>query len=390
MCRRNNILFVMMLHFSSVRGFSLTSMPSLNRYRSSISFRSRFPTHRGCNSKSNNAEENVSNYIQSKVPSLEEYANESNRNDQVFSAISRDGSVKITVCTARNLINDLMLMHTMTAVPSDALGRTVVSALMMSNGLQAEQTCQITLNGDGPLRGVVAISNGKGEVRGYVGSPMLGDVELSVALGNGNVQVVKNHPDWPNPYNGITSIKHGNIDDDIGGYLAESEQRSCALAAAVSVNGFLCTAAGGYLIEQLPNASSETLAKVEQNLSTLVQMDGGDKLPTNLLLNGVTPLEIAQMVLKGLDIVPLQQISPRFQCQCTPQRLIRALRLLPRNEVEEILIEEESIKARCEFCGKTYEMGPDEIRKNLENNNMRDPSLDSDWEKEIESDDDDE
>jgi len=271
----------------------------------------------------------------------------------------------------------------------DALGRTVVSALMMSNGLQAEQTCQITLNGDGPLRGVVAISNGKGEVRGYVGSPMLGDVELSVALGKGSVQVVKNHPDWPNPYNGITSIKHGNIDDDIGGYLAESEQRSCALAAAVSVNGFLCTAAGGYLIEQLPNASSETLAKVEQNLSTLVQMDGGDKLPTNLLLNGVTPLEIAQMVLKGLDIVPLQQISPRFQCQCTPQRLIRALRLLPRNEVEEILIEEESIKARCEFCGKTYEMGPDEIRKNLENNNLRDPSLDSDWEKEIESDDDD-
>ena len=93
----------------------------------------------------------------------------------------------------------------------DALGRTVVSALMMSNGLQAEQTCQITLNGDGPLRGVVAISNGKGEVRGYVGSPMLGDVELSVALGNGNVNVVKNHPDWPNPYNGITSIKHRNI-----------------------------------------------------------------------------------------------------------------------------------------------------------------------------------
>ena len=77
----------------------------------------------------------------------EEYKNKNNIRDQVFSAISEDGSVKVTACTARNLLNDLMIAHTMTAVPADALGRTVVCALMMSNGMQAEQTCQLTLNG---------------------------------------------------------------------------------------------------------------------------------------------------------------------------------------------------------------------------------------------------
>jgi molecular chaperone Hsp33 len=80
---------------------------------------------------------------------LEEYRNKNNINDQVFSAISEDGSVKVTACTARNLMNDLMIAHTMTAVPADALGRTVVCALLMSNGIQAEQTVQITLNGEG-------------------------------------------------------------------------------------------------------------------------------------------------------------------------------------------------------------------------------------------------
>ena len=69
---------------------------------------------------------------------------------------------------------------------------------------------------DGPIRGVVAISSGEGEVRGYVGSPMLGDMELNEAVGLGSVQVVKNHPDWPNPYNGITAIRYGDIDRDIG------------------------------------------------------------------------------------------------------------------------------------------------------------------------------
>lgn len=70
--------------------------------------------------------------------------------------------------------------------------------------------------GDGPIRGIVAISTGLGEVRGYVGSPMLGDIKLTEAVGLGSVQIVKNHPDWPRPYNGITAIRSGDIDRDIG------------------------------------------------------------------------------------------------------------------------------------------------------------------------------
>jgi len=328
---------------------------------------------------SSKAKEAVTDYIESGLAPLEDYDNPSNREDQVFSAISEDGSVKITACTARNLVNDLMIMHSMTAVPADAIGRTAICALMMSNGMQAEQTCQITVNADGPLRGVVAISDGVGNVRGYVGSPMLGDMKLPEAVGQGMVKVVKNHPDWKNPYNGITSIRHGDIDRDIGAYLAESEQRSCALAAGTAVNGILCTAAGGYLIEQLPNATPKTLALVEQNLAKLVEKDGGDKLPTNLLLQGVTPIEIAETILDGLGMVPLQQIFPKFQCTCSSQRLVRALRLIPRSEVEEIIESEEKIEARCEFCGKTYALGPEEIKKELDNA-RGDPSLDSDFE----------
>ena len=77
---------------------------------------------------------------------LAEYRNENNIDDQVFSAMSGDGGVKVTACTARNIINDLMIMHTMTATPADALGRTLVCGLLMSNGMQEEQTLQLTFN----------------------------------------------------------------------------------------------------------------------------------------------------------------------------------------------------------------------------------------------------
>jgi molecular chaperone Hsp33 len=309
----------------------------------------------------------------------EDYANKNNVRDQIVSAISEDGSIKVTAVTARNIVNDLMMMHTMQTTSADALSRAIVCALLVSNGMQAEQTFQITINGDGPLRGVVAISNGAGQVRGYVGSPMLGDMPIEEAVGKGSVQVVKNHPDWPNPYNGIVEIRHGDVDRDIGTYLAESEQRSCALAAATSFTGILCTASGGYLVEQLPNADPETLKRVEKNLAAIVAEDGGDTIPTNLLLKGVTPYELTERVLDGLGMKPLQQIEPSFKCQCSSERLVRALRLLPRSEVEEILETEEKIEARCEFCGKVRVMQADEIRLKLDTA-TGDPSLDKDFE----------
>ena len=145
-----------------------------------------------------------------------EYRNKNNVRDQVFSAISKDGSIKVTAATVRNIINDMMIMHSMTEVPADAMGRLVTCGLLVANGMQQEQTVQITMNSDGPLRGAMAIASGSGEVRGYVGSPSLGEMTLQEALGKGSVQVVKNHPDWPNPYNGITAIRHGDIDRDVG------------------------------------------------------------------------------------------------------------------------------------------------------------------------------
>jgi len=217
------------------------------------------------------------------------------------------------------------------------------------------------------LRGAFAIATGSGEVRGYVGNPGINGFKLQEAVGKGTVQVVKNHPEWPRPFNGITAMRHGDIDRDVGIYLAESEQRSCALAAATSISGVLCKAAGGYLVEQLPDVQPEVIRKVEQNLQQLVKKDGGrDGIPANLLLEGVTPLEIAQIILDGCDMQSLGHISPQMKCNCSEERLFRSIRLLPREEVEDILKEHEMIEARCHFCGKQYRIGPDAVRERLD------------------------
>ena len=319
------------------------------------------------------------------APNLEQYQNKNNLDDQVFSAISSDGGLKVTVATIRNLLNELMIQQTMNPIPGDAIGRATLCALLASNGMQDEQIFQITMKGDGPLRGCVAIVTGKGEARGYVGNPRLGDdFTLQEAIGSGTVQVVKNHPEWPVPYNGITAIRHGDIDRDVGIYLAESEQRSCALSAATSWNGILCTAAGGYLVERLPDCSSETMAHMERNLANLVKMNGedGEALPSNLMLEGKTPVDIAEILLDGLGMEPLAQLQPTPKCECSEEKLWRSLRLLPRKEVDTILEEEGKVDARCDFCGTIYCLTPDMVKERLDQA-TGDASSDEEWKDEV-------
>lgn len=350
------------LLFHPAQYYHPTSKTSLNFISSSSS--SSFKTNKDIQDKGQESSSLYSTENQN-ADGDDIYVNKNNLRDQVFSAISNCGGIKVTSATVRNLVNDLMMQHTLTEVPADALGRSVTCGLLMSNGMPDEHTVQITINGDGPLRGVCTITNGLGECKGYVGSPSLNGFKLEDAVGKGTVQVVKNRPDWPNPYNGITSIIKGDIDQDMGIYLAESEQRSCALAAATSVNGILCTSAGGYLVEQLPGCEKETIAKVEENLKTLMEKDGSDNLPTNLLLNGFTPMDISGIILDGLGMKPLQQITPSLNCGCSDDRLIRSLRLLPKEEVDSLVEREEQIEARCEFCGKVYRMDGEEVKTRM-------------------------
>jgi len=323
----------------------------------------------------------ASNNDDTKEAPYEEYRNKNNIRDQILAAISSNGEIKVTAATTRNLVNDVMMRQSLTAVPADALGRSMTCSLLLSNGMQEDQTFQLTMACDGPIRQVVAVADTTGAVRGYVGCPSLGTMTLPEAIGKGTVQIVKNHPSWPNPYNGITSIINGDIDRDVGIYLAQSEQRACALAAgtAVAPGGILCLSAGGYVVEQLPGCSEETVRIVERNLGRLVDRDGTKgAAPTGILKNGGTPLDICEAVLDGLGMEPLLQVEPKFVCECTEDRLFRAIRLLPREEIMDIVKTQEQIEARCEFCGKVYKMGPEEVADRYKKA-KGDASLDEDF-----------
>ena len=123
------------------------------------------------------------------------------------------------------------------------------------------------------------------KVRGVVGDPTFtvrGDTSLGSAYdllgGTGQIQVVRNHPSYKRPTNGIVKLRDLSIPLNLGFYLAESEQRQAAMLTDVKVDGSLCRVALGVLVETLPGADPDNVEKCINNLRTIEKSGLGSYL----------------------------------------------------------------------------------------------------------------
>jgi molecular chaperone Hsp33 len=329
----------------------------------------------------------------------------SNKQDHLISALSGNGEVVVKAITARSLVQDALIKQDLRPLAADALGRVMICTLLCASGLKDKETLQFTFSGDGPLNGgkllaynmilysnqvgsvlqsnwtlayallhchsyaaVMAISDGTGGVRGYVGNGMVdyGDKhpDVSIGIGKGLLKVVRNHPDYVRPYSGIVELRNSQVAYDVAGYLRDSQQSdSIAIAAGVSVTGALVRQAAGYLIETLPGASDATIKQCALNVGKLMAVNED---PSQLMAEGLTPAAIAEVLLEGVGNVGSLTISkPEYKCHCSNERVFRALRLLGTEAVNDILAKEETVECKCEFCGMIYRLDAEQIAKEL-------------------------
>jgi hypothetical protein len=177
--------------FTSLRAVTAFQVPTSRLFTSAAAYgRSTF-RHVGVSSPTSKFMTNEpSEPSSSPTPDSFKFQNPNNLDDQVFSALSADGGLKISVCTIRNLLNEMMLQHSLSPVAADALGRATMCALLASNGMQEEQMFQLSVKGDGALKGCTVIVTGTGGAKGFVGNPGLGDVfTLKEVIGSGTIQV---------------------------------------------------------------------------------------------------------------------------------------------------------------------------------------------------------
>ena len=208
-------------------------------------------------------------------------------------------------------------------------------------------------------------SDSKGRVKGYVNHPEVmlpanaqGKLDVGGALGLGVLSVIKDLG-LKEPYVGQTELKTGEIGDDLTYYFASSEQVPSAVGLGVLMEkDNTVRQAGGFIVQLMPFAEESTIAKLEENVQKITSV-------TNLLEEGHTPESLLEKVLEGFDMEINEKVPTEFYCNCSRERVEKALISIGRKELNEMIQEGKSIEMNCHFCNKNYEFTVEELKEIL-------------------------
>ena len=281
--------------------------------------------------------------------------------------ISVDGTLTVMAVDSTDIINKMEQIHQTSAVTSAALGRLLTAASMMGAVLKGkDNSITLRISGDGPAGSVIAVADYEGNVRGYVANPVVeiplndkGKLDVSGAIGENGTLTVMKDLGLKEPYIGQVPLVTGEIAEDITSYYATSEQTPTVCALGVLVNPDLSIkAAGGFIIQLLPTAMDDTIDMVEECIKGIPSV-------TQMLTEGMTPEQICRRVLKTFELDFLDSSTPEYKCNCSKDRVAKALLTLGKDELKE-MAGDPVTEVSCHFCDKKYRFTPAEILKMAE------------------------
>ena len=286
--------------------------------------------------------------------------------DYLVRGMTMDGLVKVVAIRSTELVSEGARIQNTTPNATAAFGRALTAASMMGNMQKVENgSMTLQIKGDGPIGGIVCVSDPQGNVRGYVYNanvPLVekhpGKLDVGATVGAGTLTVIRDLQ-MKEPYVGSIQLVSGEIGDDVTAYFAQSEQTPTACALGVLVDKDLSVkVAGGYLIQLLPGATEETITAVEEGIKRSGAV-------TAMLEQGMTPEDILGQVCGDLGVVFMETTEVSYKCYCSRERVTAALISLGKKELTEIADEGKTFPVECQFCDHIYQFTPEDIREIL-------------------------
>lgn len=276
--------------------------------------------------------------------------------DRLIKATAKDGMVRIIAADTRELVNEASKIHNCTATAAAALGRMLTAGALLGSTLKNKQDAiTLQIKGGGEAEGVVVTSYYDASVKGYIGNPNVelpvkenGKLDVGGAIGtNGNLVVIRDMG-LKEPYVGQVPIYSGEIAEDLAYYFTVSEQTPSAVSLGVLVDvDYSIKAAGGFIIQMMPDADPLLADLISYRLEET-------KSISYLLSSGKSIDEVLEEIFADMDLKISESITPRFYCDCSMERVERALVSIGKEELNKIYHENKDEELLCHFCNKRY------------------------------------
>lgn len=287
--------------------------------------------------------------------------------DYIVRGIAADGQIRAFAAVTTQTVETAREDHNTSPVATAALGRLLTAAGMMGAMMKGEKdVLTLQIKADGPLGGITVTADSQGNVKGYVGNPQVllhanakGKLDVAKAVGQGFLNVIKDMG-LKEPYSGQTMLQTGEIAEDLTYYFATSEQVPSSVGLGVLMErDNTVRQAGGFIVQLMPFAQEETIAKLEANLSKITSV-------TALLDQGDGPEDLLKRLLGNLDLEITDHLPVRFHCSCSKERVEKALISIGSKELQEMIDEGKPVELNCHFCNTNYSFTVEELKKILQ------------------------
>lgn len=284
--------------------------------------------------------------------------------DYLLKSICYDGQIRVFTIDATETVAEAQRRHDTWSASSAALGRTMVGALLLGVMVKGDEKVTVKIEGNGPTGHIIADSNGRGTVKGYIANPKVslplnekGKIDVRGAVGTEGTLTVTKDLGLKEPFSGQVPLVSGELAEDFTYYMATSEQTPSAIGLSVLVDtDESIKAAGGFMIQVMPGATDETITAVEKAIAEIPMV-------SRLMENGETPEEILNRLMGEGNAKILEKMPIAFECDCSKDRFSGAIVSLGKKEIDDMITEDHGAEAVCHFCGNKYHFSEEDLEE---------------------------
>lgn len=284
--------------------------------------------------------------------------------DKLIRAIDAKNNFRLILCNSTNTVEEMRQIHFTSPTATAALGRVLTITAMLGSDLKNDiESLTIKVKGNGPAGLLLAVSNGKGELKGHMDFPQADvpsksntKLDVGTLVGKkGTLSIIRDYG-IKDPYIGHSALVSGEIAEDFANYFYYSEQQPTVVSLGVFIEpDHTCSQAGGLIIQALPGYSEEALERMESCVNKLPPI-------TALLKEEKDPRKILEDYFCDFAFEILEETSISYQCNCSKEKVEGVIVSLGKEEIREMIEEDHGAEVQCHFCNKKYSFSEGDLR----------------------------
>jgi molecular chaperone Hsp33 len=271
--------------------------------------------------------------------------------DSVLRAITDDGAFRVIVARTTDTVQSVLNAQGASGTTARHLGDLVTGSVLFRETMAPNLRVQGILKGSANSGSLVADSHPSGKTRGLV---QLASGVREIAIGRGAImQMMRTLPDGKINQGFVEVPESGSISRALMEYMQISEQVVSMLAMGTVLDeGDRVAAAGGYLVQLLPEVGRGPLMVMTERLKDFESIEGQLRSPD------FSPSVLLDELLYGMPFTRLEESAVGFECWCNELRVVSAISTLPRHDIEHLLSSGEVLEIACEYCKREFRIPP--------------------------------